>query len=152
MNTTDAIRLMVRHYPGGMAVIAMRLGKSPNTLEKELRGESSHKLGLVDACAISSMCIEDQTPHCRAYANAVAGECGGFVELEVRDDMRRQDLRIDLASMLKEASDTAASTSTCCTPRRTAHTTPRPWAASRATTRSARWPGSFTAGPRASRT
>jgi hypothetical protein len=106
MNSSDAIRLMVRHYPGGTAAVALFLAKSPNTLEKELRGESTHKLGLVDACIISSRCIELGTQHCRAYVNAVAAECGGFVQLQVRDDMPRQDLRVDLAMMLKEASDT----------------------------------------------
>jgi len=105
MNTTDAIRLMVRHFPGGNSAVALFLGKSPNTLEKELRGESSHKLGLVDACMISSRCIELNTPHCRAYVNAVAGECGGFVELLVRDDMGASDLRTDVSRLVKESSD-----------------------------------------------
>lgn len=108
MNTIDAVRLMVRHYPGGNSAVALFLGKSPNTLEKELRGEQSHKLGLVDACMISSRCIELNTPHCRAYVNAVAGECGGFVELEVRDNMRRQDVRSGVSMVVKEASDALA--------------------------------------------
>lgn len=116
MTAQDAIRVMVRHFPGGIAAMALRIGKATTTLEKELRGEASHKLGLVDACHISSICIEQRTPHCRAYVNAVAAECGGFVELDPQQaggDGAQQPgephgverVRKDVAELLCDASE-----------------------------------------------
>jgi hypothetical protein len=85
MNPIDAVRLMSRHYPGGVDALAVLVGKSPETLRKELAGAHGYKLGVNDACAISEACIAAKSEHCHAYANAVAANCGGFVQLEVRD-------------------------------------------------------------------
>lgn len=105
MNHTDSLKLMVYEFPGGIDVVALRIGKPASTLSKELRGAPGYKLGANTAYAISRLCIESDSPNCRAYINAVIGDCGGFVELPVRDDMTRQDLRVDAALMMKEGSD-----------------------------------------------
>ena len=36
MDILDSVRRAVRHYPGGVAAVSARLGKSAATLEKEL--------------------------------------------------------------------------------------------------------------------
>jgi len=104
MNQLDALKKMCDHYPGGRAALAVRLGKSDEVLRKELSGDPKFKMGVIDASAISAMCIEANSAHCNAYATAVAQECGGFIALEVRD-MTKQDLRSEMAGLLKECSD-----------------------------------------------
>ena len=105
MNPIDAIRLMVKHYPGGTDSLAVLVGKSAETLRKEIAGAHGYKLGVVDACAISEACINVNSPHCRAYANAVAASCGGFVELVVRDADAGGTMDQRLANFLRETSD-----------------------------------------------
>jgi hypothetical protein len=105
MNQLDALKKMCDHYPGGRAAIALRLGKSDEVLRKELSGDPKFKMGVIDATAISAMCIEANSAHCNAYATAVAANCGGFVALEVREMGGKQDLRSDMAGMLKECTD-----------------------------------------------
>jgi hypothetical protein len=82
MNVLDSLRLMVREYPGGIAAVALRLGKSPSTLEKELRGAPGYKFGVLDACAVSEMCREMQVPSASAYVTAAAASCGATVAVE----------------------------------------------------------------------
>jgi hypothetical protein len=85
MNPIDAVRLMAKHYPGGVDALAVLVGKSGETLRKELASAHGYKLGVNDACTISEACIAAKSDHCHAYANAVAVNCGGFVRLEVRE-------------------------------------------------------------------
>jgi len=91
MNILDTVHRMARSYPGGIEAVALRLAKSPSTLEKELRGASGFKLGADDAAEISAMCMELGTEHASAYANAVAGHMGCMlvplpVGLELSED------------------------------------------------------------------
>ena len=104
MNQLDILKMMVRHYPGGIEVVALRLNKAVSTLEKELRSAPGYKLGVLDAEEISCMCIEARSAHCHAYANAVASRCGGFVELPAQV-LPLKALRACLADLVKEASD-----------------------------------------------
>ena len=76
MNILDSVRRMTRSYPGGTDAVALRLDKSPSTLEKELRGAPGFKLGADDAAEISAMCIELGTEHAMAYATAIAAHSG----------------------------------------------------------------------------
>lgn len=103
MNTLDNLKLMIRHYPGGMEVVALRLGKAATTLEKELRGAEGFKLGQLDAEAISAMCIEADSPHCRMYATTIAGQAGAMLDLPVRE--MGGNLQSKVADAVKEASD-----------------------------------------------
>ena len=105
MNSLDALRKMVDHFPGGRAVVAARLGKTDEVLRKELSGATSHKLGVVDAHSIADMCREAASPHCDALATTIACGSGGFIRLEVRDLCGKQDLHVDMAGVLKETSD-----------------------------------------------
>jgi hypothetical protein len=104
MNPVDAVRLMVRSYPGGIDTLAVLVGKSPETLRKEIAGtDPRYKLGVTDACAISEACIAVNSEHCRAFANAIAVNCGGFVQLPVRES--GQSVQAGLVQVVKEASD-----------------------------------------------
>jgi hypothetical protein len=99
MNPIDAVRLMARHYPGGVDALAVLVGKSPETLRKELANANGYKLGVNDACTISEACIAAKSEHCHAYANAVAANCGGFVQLEVRDSMAKSLMSATVGSV-----------------------------------------------------
>jgi hypothetical protein len=105
----DALRMMVDHYPGGRAVLAVRLGKTDEVLRKELSGAPSHKLGLMDAVRISDMCIEARTEHCHAFMNSLAGSCGGFIQLPVVD-MESTNLEHKLTEAVREFADVTIST------------------------------------------
>jgi len=106
MNSLDALRKMVDHYPGGRAAVAARLGKTDEVLRKELSGAQSHKLGLNDATTIAEMCAEARSEHASALANGFAALTGAFVALPVREmAVHKQDLRQDAASLLKEGTD-----------------------------------------------
>jgi hypothetical protein len=90
MNLLDTVRRQVRNYPGGIDVVALRLGKSVSTLEKELRGAPGFKLGAEDAAEISAMCMEVRSEHAGAYATALAARMNCMLvpmplEAEVRD-------------------------------------------------------------------
>lgn len=105
MSPLDAMRLIIDNYPGGRAAIAVRIGKSEEVLRKETGGHGAFKHGLADAVTISDMCVEAQSPHCYAFVNAVAGRAGRLVELPAAAAATRQDIRTDLAGLLKECSD-----------------------------------------------
>lgn len=49
MNSLDVAYRAAQHYPGGAAALAVRMGKSASTLQKELRGDPGYKFGLLDA-------------------------------------------------------------------------------------------------------
>jgi len=108
MNTLDALRKMVDHYPGGRPAMAVRLGKNDEVLRKELSGAPTHKMGVVDASMISTLCMEVGSPFADLYATAVAVGSGGFIRLEVRSMPTKQDVRTDVAGLLKESSDVLA--------------------------------------------
>lgn len=105
MNPIDAIRLMVRNYPGGIDALAVLCGKAPETLRHEIGGKDGrYKLGVLDACTISDACIRVGSEHCYAYANAVASNCGGFVKLET-PPQPAGDLHRDAAGLVKSCAD-----------------------------------------------
>ncbi len=56
MELNDALRRMVRTYPGGLNAVALRMGKSASTLDKEIRGAAGFKLGLQDAQDAMELC------------------------------------------------------------------------------------------------
>ena len=76
MDVLDSVRRAVRHYPGGLDAVALRLGKSPSTLEKELRAAPQYKLGAMDAAEIAAMCTQLGTPHALDYTTRLAEHCG----------------------------------------------------------------------------
>lgn len=81
MNVLDSIRRAVRHYPGGVDAVAARLGKSPSTLEKELRAAPQYKLGAVDAAEIAAMCVEVHSANALDYPTRLAEAVGGTLLL-----------------------------------------------------------------------
>ena len=81
MDLLDSLRRAVRHYPGGTDAVAARLGKSPSTLEKELRGAPQYKMGAVDAAEIAAMCVELGSAHGVEYPTRVAEAVGGMLVL-----------------------------------------------------------------------
>lgn len=104
MNPVDAIRLMVRHHPGGWDAMGVLCGKSGETLRHAFSKDSRFVPSVIDCMTISQACIEAGTEHCRAFVNVVALESGGFVALPVREPSL-ESLQVGLARVVKEASD-----------------------------------------------
>jgi hypothetical protein len=112
MNSLDSLRKMVDNFPGGRAVIAARLGKTEEVLRKELSGATSHKMGVVDAETITSLCREANSEHRAAYANAITSLAGGIFRLPVID-MASPSAVVSLqsfsAAVMRETADVAVS-------------------------------------------
>ena len=73
MHIHDAINLMVRHVKGGIAAVALHIGKPEETLRKEIGGkDQKFKLGAITAQMISDYCMEEGSLHCNAYVQSVA--------------------------------------------------------------------------------
>ena len=109
MNSLDALRLMVDAYPGGREAVALRRGKSPEVLRKELAGAPGFKLGVVDACAIAAMCAEVGSEHAEAYALAVAAHAGTQVVPLPRREDAGSDVVQRASAIVKEVSDVMSS-------------------------------------------
>lgn len=112
MSPLSALKLMVQHYPGGRDAMATLLGKSSETLRQELGGYPGFKMGVVDACVISEACIAVQSEHCHAYANAVASNCGGFIQLPVVEMREPANVQKTLGVAVKEFADVTVATLT----------------------------------------
>lgn len=110
MTETDALRLMVKHFPGGLEVMALRLGKTVETLRKELAGAPGFKLGLVTAMMISELCIEANSEHCRTFVNVVAASGGGFVRLPVVEMTDPLCVQKSMSAVVREMSDVTVAT------------------------------------------
>ena len=72
MELNDAVRRMVRNYPGGLKALAARLDKSDSTLDKEIRGAHGFKLGLQEAHEIAVMCVDAGSAHAMDLMNLMA--------------------------------------------------------------------------------
>lgn len=107
MNVLDSVRCAVRHYPGGVDAVALRLGKSPSTLEKELRAAQQYKLGAEDAAEIAAMCVQVGSPFAADYPTRLAEAVGGTLlllpgsALAPRDELTAEGL----AKLVREFSD-----------------------------------------------
>ncbi|GER21287.1 phage regulatory CII family protein [Variovorax boronicumulans] len=105
MNTADALKLMVKTFPGGVDTVAGRIGKNSETLRKELSGaDPKFKLGEGTAQLISDLCVESKSPNCMAYVNAVNASSGGFVRLPVLEAPPAVNLHKGLAEIVQEMS------------------------------------------------
>lgn len=112
MSPLSALKLMVQHYPGGRDAMATLLGKSGETIRQELGGYPGFKMGVVDACVISEACIAVKSEHCHAYANAVASNCGGYIQLPVVEMREPVNVQKTLSTLVRELSDVTTATLT----------------------------------------
>lgn len=110
MNDLDALRLMVKHFPGGADVVALRIGKSVEVLRKELAGAPGFKLGYLTATLIRDLCIEARSEHCMALTNVFCAGSGGFIELPVREMGAPVNVQKTMGDVVKEMSDVTVST------------------------------------------
>lgn len=108
MNSLDALKTMVRNYPGGMEAVALRLGKSPSTLDKELRNAPGYKMGVLDASALTCLCMEVHAPHALAWLNAEAVNCGVSVVLPEQAAAGGGDVWQLMSLAVAEVSDVTA--------------------------------------------
>lgn len=110
MNVLDSVRRAVRHYPGGVDAVAARLGKSPSTLEKELRAAPQYKLGAVDAAEIAAMCVEHGGGFGLEYPTRLA-EAVGCTLLQLPEGGRLADqvTAKAVADLMREFADVVTS-------------------------------------------
>ena len=109
MNILDSARRSVRHYPGGLEAVALRLGKSASTLEKELRGAPGFKLGAEDAAEIAAMCCDVGSPLAADYPTAVAERVDAsliFLPARTTDAKTVQEV----AQLMRECADVVSAT------------------------------------------
>jgi hypothetical protein len=76
--TLDALKRLVRAYPGGTEAVAQRLGKHPGTLRSELQppAGSSAKLGWLDAVDIMAMARQVGMPEALTPLDLLEAEFG----------------------------------------------------------------------------
>ncbi len=106
MSLHDALRRGADHFPGGRAVLSVRMSKGDEVLRKELSGAVSHKLGAMDALAIARLLVEGRTPHCYDYPAFVAQECGGrFVANDEPETDASLNPMTKVSRLMRETSD-----------------------------------------------
>lgn len=110
MAPLDALKMMVKHYPGGQEVIAIRLGKPEETFRKELAGAPGFKLGLTAALLINDLCMEAKSEHHMAFVNSVMAQSGGFVRLPVLEMSEPINLQRSMSEVIREMSDVSVAT------------------------------------------
>lgn len=108
MNLLDAVRRTVRHYPGGLEAVALRLHKQPGTLERELRGAPGYKLGAMDAAEVAVMSAEVGAEHALEYPNAVAQAVGAMLVVLPRAGEGCTATAKDVAMLMRECAEVVA--------------------------------------------
>lgn len=104
-NILDSLRRAVDQFPGGRAVVAVRMGKTDEVLRKELSGATTHKLGAVDALSIAALCLDAGVETAQDYASVVATECRGRFEPLSGDADRAQSPVQRVSELMRETSD-----------------------------------------------
>ena len=112
MHAVDATRLTMRSYPGGIAAIALRMGRSASSLEKETRCQSGHKMGLLDALEVMQLAREARSDCALAPLNALADALGCMVlELSAQDAADAPvgaPVVVDVAALMRECAELVA--------------------------------------------
>lgn len=103
MQLLDAAYHTVHDYPGGAPSLAPRLGKSPHTLNHEVTGSGSAKLGLSDAAKICNLTGDYRV------LNAFAEACGHLcVPLPSLEQQVSGDVLMHLAASSSDFADLCA--------------------------------------------
>jgi len=105
----DGVRRAARCYPGGIEAVALRLGKSPSTLEKELRGAPGYKLGFEDAHEIMVICRDVGSDCALDGFNAQADGLGAVVTMLPEGVCPNSCTGGMVAKLMREFSDVIAS-------------------------------------------
>lgn len=105
----DGVRRAARCYPGGIEAVALRLGKSHSTLEKELRGAPGYKLGFEDAHEIMVICRDIGSDHALDGFNAQADGLGAVVTMLPEGVCPSSCTGGMVANLMREFSDVIAS-------------------------------------------
>lgn len=79
MNRLDACLQLARRYPGGIDALALRLGRRPDTLRKELTGVPGYKLGVDEEETIVALCLAAGVPDALAPLTAAAANAGALL-------------------------------------------------------------------------
>lgn len=106
MNVLDAVRQMVREYPGGAEALMPRINSTMKTQEafdKALRGDTRFKIGILEAAAIVECCHEVGVPSTAALTSALARLHCATVALA--PPAKAGNLLQDMNSLMLEFSD-----------------------------------------------
>lgn len=104
MELLDAVRRMGRGYPGGLQAVALRLGKSYSTLDKEIRGAPGFKLGLQDAQDIMEMCHDVRAPGAGEML-ALQAQSVGYVLIPMPETERSAMTLESLGRLMRETAE-----------------------------------------------
>lgn len=107
MNTLDAALQLAIAYPGGLAAMALRLGKPESTLRKELTGVDGYKLGALTLETMTMLAVS-VNQHNALVAASVSASNFGHMLLPLPDLDRfadGADVMLDLAATAKEFAD-----------------------------------------------
>ncbi len=105
MDLLDSVLRAVRHYPGGLPAVALRLNKSPSTFEKELRGAPHYKLSVTDAAEVVAMAHQLGVPHALDYPTRLA-EMVGATLLPLPDGLQPGSVTAAaVAELMRELAD-----------------------------------------------
>lgn len=107
MSPLDALKSMVAAYPGGAASLLPRISatKSLEVFQKELSGSGNFKLGVMDAAAITSFCVEVGVEDAAALARVFAELAGAKLKLGVRANGSPRQVMQDMNEVLREFAD-----------------------------------------------
>lgn len=106
MSILDAARQVVKHYPGRVEALALRMGKNPNTLRHEVAGSPGYKLGAEDLMDLTNFAQEARQDNALLSLASMAANCGQMlVPLPLANAVADDDCMLRLADAAREFGD-----------------------------------------------
>ena len=105
--TRDAIDRTIAGYPGGREAMRVRIDpeKSPNVWQKEIAGNSAHKLDVDHAVDAAAKACAVGSPHCYDFVTHVAQECGGKFVADEAQPVRTHNPLEKISLLVRETGD-----------------------------------------------
>lgn len=103
MSVLDAMRQVVKSYPGRVEAMAQRMGKNPATLRHEVSGAPGYKLGAEDLGEMTSFAQEAKQDNALLALSRLAENCGQMlVPLPLANPVVDDDCMLRLADSARE--------------------------------------------------
>jgi hypothetical protein len=103
MSVLDAMRQVVKSYPGRVEAMAQRMGKNPATLRHEVSGAPGYKLGAEDLGEMTNFAQEAKQDNALLALSRLAENCGQMlVPLPLANPVVDDDCMLRLADSARE--------------------------------------------------
>jgi hypothetical protein len=103
MSILDAMRQVVKSYPGRVEAMAQRMGKNPTTLRHEVSGAPGYKLGAEDLVEMTNFAQEAKQDNALLALSRLAENCGQMlVPLPLANPVADDDCMLRLADSARE--------------------------------------------------